>query len=147
MTIITNVVSTSLFHCQLYNCDGYVDVEGQMSSTVFVDDISITLLYVSSSDLVLKNNKSEELSFCTIQKYHKQGCRKNVRLFLDMPPSCESIKMTHTKIRTVQIRHRVCSAIVPVDYNCSAELFLCSYLEGIQHPQDTFSVSIFVLFQ
>ena len=34
-----------------------------MNSTVFVDDISITFLYVSSSDLVLKNNKYQELSF------------------------------------------------------------------------------------
>ena len=34
-----------------------------MNSTVFVDDISITFLYVSSSDLVLKNNKYKELSF------------------------------------------------------------------------------------
>ena len=39
------------------DCGGYVDVEGQMNSTDFVDDISITFLYVSSSDLVLKNNK------------------------------------------------------------------------------------------
>ena len=53
---LSNVVSTSLFHCQVYNSDGYVDVEGQMNS-VLVDDISITFLYVSSSDLVLKNNK------------------------------------------------------------------------------------------
>ena len=71
----SNVVLTSFFHCQLYNCGGYVDVEGQMNSTDFVDDISITFLYVSSSDLVLKIINTENYHFLYDTKYHKQGCR------------------------------------------------------------------------
>ena len=38
-----------------------------MNSTDFVDDISITFLYVSSSDLVLKIINTENYHFCTIQ--------------------------------------------------------------------------------
>ena len=66
-----------------------------MNSTVFVDDISITFLYVSSSDLVLKNDKYKELSFLHDTKI-SQTRMQNVR-FSYMPPTCESMKMTHTK--------------------------------------------------
>ena len=69
----------------------------------------------------------------------------NIR-FSYMPPTCESMKMTHTKIRTFRIKHKGYSAIVPVGCNCLMELFLCSYPEGIQYPQDIFVVSIVVLF-
>ena len=116
-----------------------------MSSTIFVDDISITFLYVSCSDLVLKIINLKNYHFARYKNITDKNAEKTSD-FLDIPTSCESIKMRHTKIRISQIRCRVCSAIVPVDYNCSAELFLCSYLEGIPHPQDTFSASIFVIF-
>ena len=116
-----------------------------MNSTDFVDDISITFLYVSSSDLVLKIINSKNYHFARYKNITNKNAEENVR-FLDMPPSCESIKMTHTKIRTVRIRHIVCSAIVLVGCNCSVGLFPCSYLEEIQYPQDIFSVSIFVPF-
>ena len=39
------------FTANLYNCVGYIGVEGQMNSTFLVDEFSITFLYVSSSDL------------------------------------------------------------------------------------------------
>ena len=35
-------------------------MEGQIIQLFFVDDISITFLYVSSSDLVLKNNNTKD---------------------------------------------------------------------------------------
>ena len=70
---------------------------------------------------------------------------QNVR-FSYMPPTCESMKMTHTKIRTFRTKHKGCSAIVPVDCNCLMELFLCSYPGGIRYPLGTFAASILVLF-
>ena len=81
--------------------------------------------------------------FCTIQI--SQTRMQNVR-FSYMPPTCESMKMTHTKIRTFRTKHKGCSAIVPVGCSCLMELFLCSYPEGIQYPQDISAVSIVVLF-
>ena len=40
-----------VFSLPLSNCFGHVGVEGQMNSSVFLDNISITFLCVSSSDL------------------------------------------------------------------------------------------------
>ena len=77
----TNFVSTSLFHCQLYNCVGYVVVEGQMNSTDFVDDISITFLYVSSSDLVLKIINSKNYHFARYKNITNKNAEENVRFF------------------------------------------------------------------
>ena len=112
-----------------------------MNSTFLVDEFSITFLYVSSSDLVLKNNNTKDYHFAIHKQYHKQT---RMQKLFDMPPTCESMKMTHTKIRSFQIRHIMCSAIVPTGYNCSKELFLCFYLSGIQSPRDISAASIFV---
>ena len=79
--IFQNVVSTSLFHCQLYNCVGYVVVEGQMNSTDFVDDISITFLYVSSSDLVLKIINSKNYHFARYKNITNKKCRRKCQIF------------------------------------------------------------------
>ena len=114
---------------------------GKWIQLFFVDDISITFLYVSSSDLVLKNNNTKDYHFAIHKQYHKQT---RMQKLFDMPPTCESMKMTHTKIRSFQIRHIMCSAIVPTGYNCSEVLFLCFYLSGIQSPRDISAASIFV---
>ena len=62
-------------------CVGYVVVEGQMNSTDFVDDISITFLYVSSSDLVLKIINSKNYHFARYKNITNKNAEENVRFF------------------------------------------------------------------
>ena len=52
-----------------------------MNSTDFVDDISITFLYVSSSDLVLKIINSKNYHFARYKNITNKNAEGNVRFF------------------------------------------------------------------
>ena len=107
----------------------------------FLDEFSITFLYVSSSDLVLKMKNYKNYHFAHIQTNQKTRSQKGI--FCTCQVHARGTEMTHTKMtKSFQRMGTMYSAIVLIGCSYSVGLFLCFSLEGILSPQDTSSVSI-----